>query len=99
MIIKTDTELVIKSYEYWEKKELIPLLACEEMGELIKAISKAERHSTKFTDGYMFTYSDVEAVKEEIRDVAICLNHLMMRYDIDDCDINEMINEKLSQNK
>lgn len=68
-----------------------PMMCMEEAAELQQAISKVERYSNQ--------PERKENLKEEIRDVIICISGLMARYDITDTDINELIVNKLKEDK
>lgn len=73
---------------YWGDK--MPMMAAEEMAELIQAVSKLER-----TDKY--DEELVGHVAEEIRDVIISIGALMHRYGITYPDLAEMVVEKLNE--
>lgn len=68
---------------YWAEK--MPMMAMEEMGELIQALSKKERDPSLPTD-------DIE---DEIRDVSICIGALMQHYGIDHWIVEQKIAAKL----
>lgn len=68
---------------YWAEK--MPMMAMEEMGELIQALSKKERNPSLPTD-------DIE---DEIRDVSICIGALMQHYGIDHQIVEQKIAAKL----
>ena len=63
--------------------ELCTLIAMEECGELIQAISKAKRGKL-----------NKDNLTEEIADVFICLHWLQKIYDISRADISEWMNIK-----
>lgn len=67
-----------KIEEFWGEK--VPIVACEELGELITAISHRERGRI-----------DNERVAEEIADTIISCGMLMRRYKISD----ELVQMKL----
>ena len=75
--------------KFWGDK--FPMMCMEEAAELQQAISKMERYTNQ--------PERKEDLKEEIRDVIICISGLMARYDITDTDINELIVNKLKEDK
>jgi NTP pyrophosphatase (non-canonical NTP hydrolase) len=79
--------------KFWGDK--FSMMCMEECAELQQAISKYERYpvSDKNSDKYR------QNLKEEIRDVMICISGLMNRYYISDGEINEMIDAKLMEDK
>ena len=73
----------------------MPLMACEECGELIQAVSKLERKlfaKKPFDEEY-------DHLKEEIGDVFITMGALMNHYCIDPDDITKAMDDKLSQER
>lgn len=84
MITDEDIKGILK---YWEK--LFPIMACEEAGEFIQAISKMERSENN------------ETIKrnliDEIGDMHITLVCIAKYYGIDTMDIEERINKKLNK--
>ena len=73
----------------------MPLMACEECGELIQAISKLERKlfaHKPFDDEY-------DHLIEEIGDVFLTMGALMNRYCISAIDIEKAIDSKLSEER
>ena len=78
--------------KHWGNK--LPLMACEEMGELMQAISKTERNA-----GVIFDPEDTDHVIEEMGDVIISIGALMYRYDIYPSNILFYINKKLGEKK
>lgn len=66
------------------------LIACEEMGELMQAISKMERVLVSKED----KKKHKEHIIEEIADVLIVLDELMYYYDISIDDVKKMKTEK-----
>lgn len=75
--------------EYWNEK--MPIMACEEAGELIQAISKAERKGVKFESE---TYQNLV---DEIGDMYITLMALQNHYNINEGDIEVRIEKKLNK--
>jgi NTP pyrophosphatase (non-canonical NTP hydrolase) len=75
---------------YWGN--LMPMMAMEEAGELIQAISKYER-SIPFKDRE--TYK--KKLIEEMADVYISMAALRIKYDIDTDNVDSAINEKLNK--
>lgn len=84
---KKSLKKIIKTYGAGHQ-----LLICiEELSELIKAITKAERYpedTTRIVD-----------ITEEIADVLICIQQLKMIYNIDDKKIKEQIKNKVKRTK
>ena len=73
----------------------MPLMACEECGELIQAVSKLERKlfvHKSFDDEY-------DHLIEEIGDVFLTMGALMNRYCISAIDIEKAIDSKLSEER
>ena len=68
-----------------------PMMCVEEVAEFQQAVSKLERYSNQ--------PERKENLKEEIRDVIICIAGLMARYDISDSEINKLIVNKLKEDK
>ena len=75
--------------DYWGNK--MPMMAMEEAGELIQAISKVER-ANKRTVAYC---DAIENLMEEMADTIIAVNALMARYDIDTNEMEKVIKNKL----
>lgn len=73
---------------HWRTK--MPMMAMEECGELIQAISKYERKGDENT---------LRNLKEEIRDMYITLECLLYWYDIDEEEIKRLIDHKLDVKK
>ena len=78
---------------YWGDK--MPLLAMEECGELIQAISKMERATMKY---------DIELEKnckdnlcKEIADVVIACEALLLLYEIDKKEVEACYKKKLNK--
>lgn len=69
------------------------LMACEEMGELIQAISKMERLMDSKEERKKYK----RHIVEEIADVQIMLDELMLYYKIDKDDVAKMKEEKLER--
>lgn len=78
--------------EYWGDK--MPIMACEEMAELIQAISKFERHlgDEDFSETKIHYR---RAIITEMADVSIACSALCDRYSIQPADVGEAIYEKL----
>ncbi len=89
----------VKIRNWWGEK--LPLMAAEEAGEFVKAISKAER-----TDEYeMNKYKNIKYLKDEelrqnlideLGDLAIAMQAIMARYDISDEEVQRRIDYKTS---
>lgn len=77
----------IRSEQYWGNR--VPMMVMEECGELIQAISKAERGKDPVR----------LKLKEEIRDVVIGLLMLTEYYDIEHTDILFMALNKLKEER
>ena len=71
------------------------LMICEEMGELIQAISKMER----LMDGKDKKNKHKQHIIEEIADVQIMLDELMLYYDIDPDEVKNLKSEKIQRLK
>jgi len=71
--------------DYWQER--LPMCACEEMGELIQAISKRSRGELGST----------ETVAKEMADVIISIAALCEYYDISSYYVNECIKEKMKK--
>lgn len=102
--------LIVKTRNWWAGK--FPLMACEEMGELIQVISKAERlpedqwhgdRPQKWREPYVKIIEKDNPVREnlveELADVFICVKVLASRYGITDEEIQEQLDKKLSIEK
>lgn len=76
---------------YWRDK--MPMLAMEEAGELIQAISKVERKGDRYLENDELRNNLIE----EIRDMYICLQALQYHYGLDNPTIEEAIDEKLNR--
>jgi NTP pyrophosphatase (non-canonical NTP hydrolase) len=77
-----------KSIDNYGQTQL--LIACEEMGELIQAISKMERAISSKEDRKKCK----EHITEEIADVMIVLDELMLYYNISESAVKKVKNEK-----
>ena len=78
----------------------MPMMAMEECGELIQAISKFERSSTfRETDNDKFVWdgTKIENIIEEMADVFISCSALCHQYGISEDDIIEAIEKKLQK--
>jgi NTP pyrophosphatase (non-canonical NTP hydrolase) len=71
------------------------LMVCEEMGELIQAISKMER----LMDEKDRKHKHRQHIAEEIADVQIMLDELMLYYHIKADDVQTIKNEKIERLK
>lgn len=81
-------------YDHW--LENMPIMACEEMAELIQAISKFERSLSK--DDFESTADDYrQAIITEMADVYIACAALSYRYRITPADIGEAIWKKMDK--
>lgn len=92
--------------DFWKHK--MPMMAMEELSEVIQAISKVERARDVFREAIE---NDVEVVdaaryqidkrkdelKDEIRDIYISMRALMLYYGIDESDVMEKVEEKLNK--
>ena len=86
-----------KIRNWWGGK--LPLMACEEAGEFIQAVSKAERseYKTNRYDDIRFLDAPVkEHLIEEIGDLAISLAAVCRLYDISEAEVQEYILHKTS---
>lgn len=98
MITMTDkkyTKSMEKSIDNYGQVQL--LIACEEMGELIQAISKMER--VMDSKSKKLRKKLKAHIVEEIADVLIVLDELMLYYDIDIDDIEKVKDEKITRLK
>lgn len=92
---KVYTKSMEKSIDNYGQVQL--LIACEEMGELIQAISKMERaigNKPKKIRKKLKSH-----IIEEIADVLIVLDELVLYYDIDIDEIEKIKNEKMTRLK
>lgn len=87
LTLSVDEEKLDEVADYWDDK--MPMMAMEEMGELIQAISKLERKGKAVRSNLV----------EEIRDVYISLMALQYRYNIQMSEIEEEIEKKLNMKK
>ena len=84
--------------DYW--KNLMPIMACEEMAELIQAISKYERYIERIDED---NYSEedreafVHAIVKEMADVSIACAALCNRYEITPGEIGNAIWAKMDK--
>ena len=83
--------------DYWDEK--MPIMTCEECGELIQAIAKVERKLSKdkTVEDYMLESldKDINNVKTEVADVVIAMAALCIYYHIPFADVKQKIDEKL----
>ena len=77
--------------EFWKDK--MPMMACEEAGELIQAISKLERNKDSEVESTQRLYK--KKLKEEITDMYISLMALQFHYGIRFSDVYEQMLKKL----
>lgn len=82
-----------KVNDHWGDK--MPMMAYEEMAELIQAISKLERHISKEYQNDTKEEFLRESVAREMADVYISCQALMIRYEIDESDVLHYIKDKL----
>lgn len=97
-MLKINHHKIVKVANWWGDK--FPLMACEEMGELIQAISKVERSKPTHKSRYALIYEvEDEQLRsnlvEELADVAISVNAIAYRYNITDEELNKAIHKKL----
>jgi NTP pyrophosphatase (non-canonical NTP hydrolase) len=71
------------------------LMVCEEMGELIQAISKMER----LMDEKDKKHKHKQHIIEEIADVQIMLDELMLYYNIDPSEVKQFKEDKIERLK
>lgn len=88
IIFVVNEEAADKVQKFWDFN--FSMICMEEAAELQQAIAKQKRFQSTET---------IQNLKEEIRDVMICISGLMKRYGISDGEINEMIASKLKENK
>lgn len=79
---------IVEVEKFWGDK--MPMMAMEEAGEFIQALSKLERKGSAEAK---------QNLKEEIRDMYISLGAVITRYDIDSQEIIDMMDEKLNTKK
>ena len=72
--------------KYWGDR--FPMMFVEECAELQLAIAKHERYSNEET---------LKNLKEEMRDVIMCISAYSTRLNIDPMEINGLIKEKLDK--
>ena len=99
-MLKVNKKQALKIANWWGDK--YPLMACEECGELMQAISKTERSEPERKSRYTHNYriQDEEVRKnliKELADVAIAIEVLAYRYDITDEELNLAIRLKLNK--
>ena len=79
--------------DHWGDK--MPLMACEEMAELIKAISKFERHyDDEYNPKEQYQRQDIIT---EMADVWISCCALANRYNISEAEVGEAIWRKMDR--
>ena len=99
-MLKVNKKQALKIANWWGDK--YPLMACEECGELMQAISKAERsepeRKSRYTGNYRIQDEEVRKnLVKELADVAIAIEVLAYRYDITDEELNLAIRSKLNK--
>ena len=99
-MLKVNKKKALKISNWWGDK--YPLMACEEFGELIQAVSKVERagidKKSRYTHNYQVPDENLrQQLVKELADVAIAIEVLAYRYDIKDEEINEAIKEKTNR--
>ena len=92
--------------DFWKHK--MPMMAMEELSEVIQAISKVERARDVFREALEDDIEVADAaryqidkrkdeLKDEIRDIYISMRALMLYYGIDESDVMERVEEKLNK--
>ena len=92
--------------DYWKHK--MPMMAMEELSEVIQAISKVERARDVFREALEDDIEVADAaryqidkrkdeLKDEIRDIYISMRALMLYYGIDESDVMERVEKKLNK--
>ena len=83
--------------DFWG--DLMPMMAMEEAGEFIQAVSKFERYKklTPFPEQWD-RFTKLDDVIKEMADLIIAMEALCARYDIDLDDLEHAIEEKLDRN-
>lgn len=79
--------------DYWDN--LMPMIAMEECGELIQAISKMERDDLAMVPGIKSRQK--QDVIDEMGDVLICMSALSHRYSISEDDILNRLEAKINK--
>lgn len=79
--------------DYWGDQ--MPMMAMEEAGEFIQAVSKMERNRVPLD---LYYESSKENLIKEMADMMISMKALTFRYDIEDDEIFEAIDKKLEKN-
>lgn len=80
-------KLIEEVYNYWN--DMMPMMAMEEAGEFIQAVSKIERVNAEDTKNNLI---------EEMADMMISIKALTFRYGIEDDEIMKAIDKKLKKN-
>ena len=93
MTVKDLKEKTASVNEHWGNR--MPLMACEECGELIQAVSKMERRLA----AHVAFDKEYDNLVEEIGDVFITMGALMNRYCVSAEDISKAIDSKLSEER
>lgn len=99
-MLKVNKKQALKIANWWGDK--YPLMACEECGELIQAVSKVERSEPERKSRHTMNYQVRDEnlrnnLVKELADVAIAVEVLAYRYDITDEELNLAIREKLDR--
>lgn len=92
--------------DFWKHK--MPMMAMEELSEVIQAISKVERARDVFREALEDDVEVADAaryqidkrkdeLKDEIRDIYISMRALMLYYGIDESDVMERVEKKLNK--
>ena len=90
--IKEETKDVA---EFWNDK--MPMMAMEECGELIQAISKWSRKGGKTYEGLDTYTKEGRNLIVEMGDIIISIGALLNLADIPEDDLNDYVTEKLSK--
>ena len=92
LALKVEKSKISDVEKHWDQR--MPMMAMEEMGELIQAISKMERANDDYERSERMTN-----LVEELRDTYISLMALQIRYGIDMNEMVDEINMKLDMKK
>lgn len=77
----------------------VPLMAAEEAGEYIQAISKLERHLSACAGNPANCNEEMHNLIEEMGDVLITMGNLMNRYKIAPAEVAEAVKSKLKEER
>lgn len=100
-MLKVNKKHALKVSNWWGDD--YPLMACEEFGELMMAVSKVERsdsvvRKSRYTWNYTVGDDELRSnLVKELADVAIAVEVLAYRYSITDDELNAAIKEKLAR--